>query len=153
LLTDLYSLPSSDFHDITIGFNGYSAKAGYDLVTGLGTPKANLVIAGLLADSGVSASSATVKSGAVGTSTSSSSTGQKLDQVSSQTNGSTSGGASATNTGSTGIGPATATTTPFVAVLPARPSNTQANGLTAQPAVGNSATTPPIGQVSATAPS
>ena len=33
LLTDLYSLPSSDFHDLTSGFNGYSAKAGYDLVT------------------------------------------------------------------------------------------------------------------------
>ena len=40
-LTDLYSLPSSDFHDITTGSNGYIANAGYDLVTGLGTPKAD----------------------------------------------------------------------------------------------------------------
>jgi len=45
----LYSLPSSSFHDVTSGFNGYSAKSGYDLVTGLGTPIANRVVAGLLA--------------------------------------------------------------------------------------------------------
>jgi subtilase family serine protease len=54
LLTDLYSLPSSDYHDITSGFNGYSAGPGYDLVTGLGTPKANLLVSGLLNASGVS---------------------------------------------------------------------------------------------------
>jgi len=57
LQTDLYSLPSSDFHDITSGFNGYSATPGYDLVTGLGSPRANLVIAGLLSASGASAGS------------------------------------------------------------------------------------------------
>ena len=56
--TDLYALPSSDFHDITTGFNGYSATPGYDLVTGLGSPKANLVIAGILAANGVSEGSA-----------------------------------------------------------------------------------------------
>ena len=49
-LTDLYSLPSSDFHDITQGDNGYSAGPGYDLVTGLGSPKANLLIPQLAAD-------------------------------------------------------------------------------------------------------
>src|SRR5205823_5590635 len=54
VLTGLYSLPSSDFHDITSGSNGYSAKAGYDLVTGLGTPKAELIVAGLLAADSVS---------------------------------------------------------------------------------------------------
>ena len=53
LLTDLYSLPSTDFHDITTGFNGYSAGTGYDLVTGLGTPKANLLVPALLAANGV----------------------------------------------------------------------------------------------------
>ena len=37
LLNNLYSLPSSDLHDITTGFNGYRAGTGYDLVTGLGT--------------------------------------------------------------------------------------------------------------------
>ena len=44
----LYQLPAADFRDITSGQNQVgSAQAGYDLVTGLGTPKANLVIAGL----------------------------------------------------------------------------------------------------------
>ena len=43
-LPALYSLPSSDFHDITGGSNGsYSAGTGYDEVTGLGTPLANLL--------------------------------------------------------------------------------------------------------------
>src|SRR5262249_52458749 len=35
---------SSDYHDITTGSNGYSAGPGYDLTTGLGTPKANTLI-------------------------------------------------------------------------------------------------------------
>lgn len=47
----LYSLPGSDFHDITSGNNGYSARVGYDLVTGRGSPLANLVIAGLVGSS------------------------------------------------------------------------------------------------------
>jgi len=58
---DLFALPSSDFHDITTGFNGYSATPGYDLVTGLGSPKANAVIDGILAANGVSAGSATAQ--------------------------------------------------------------------------------------------
>ena len=49
----LYAIPSSSFHDVTSGFNGYSVKSGYDLVTGLGTPVANRVVAGLLATQGV----------------------------------------------------------------------------------------------------
>ena len=57
LLTELYSLPSTDFNDVTGGSNGYSATAGYDLVTGLGTPKANLLVAGLVGDTGSSTSS------------------------------------------------------------------------------------------------
>ena len=40
MLTDLYSLPSSDFHDVTQGNNGYQAGPGYDLVTGVGTVNA-----------------------------------------------------------------------------------------------------------------
>jgi len=45
----LYQLPGGDFHDITSGSNGaYSATAGYDLVTGRGTPYANLIASGLL---------------------------------------------------------------------------------------------------------
>jgi subtilase family serine protease len=29
---------STDFHDITVGFNGFNAGTGYDLVTGIGSP-------------------------------------------------------------------------------------------------------------------
>ena len=48
-LTALYGLPSSDFYDVTSGGNvNYSAGPGFDLVTGLGTPHANLVISGLV---------------------------------------------------------------------------------------------------------
>ncbi len=43
-LQALYSLPASDFNDITTGYNGFSAGAGYDEVTGRGTPIANLLI-------------------------------------------------------------------------------------------------------------
>jgi subtilisin-like proprotein convertase family protein len=42
-LPKIYALPSSDFHDVTTGNNGYAAAAGYDLVTGRGSPIANLV--------------------------------------------------------------------------------------------------------------
>jgi hypothetical protein len=45
----LYQLPASAFNDITSGSNGaYSAGPGYDLVTGLGSPVANLVVSGLI---------------------------------------------------------------------------------------------------------
>ncbi len=44
-LPDLYSLPSSAFHNITTGSNGgYSAGPGYNLVTGLGSPVANVLV-------------------------------------------------------------------------------------------------------------
>ena len=44
----LYKLPEADFHDITMGNNGFPAKVGYDLVTGRGSPRANLVVPGLV---------------------------------------------------------------------------------------------------------
>ncbi|HTU18297.1 MAG TPA: hypothetical protein VMG10_09590 [Gemmataceae bacterium] len=45
----LYQMPSTNFHDITSGSNGtYSAGPGYDLVTGLGSPIANLVVNSLV---------------------------------------------------------------------------------------------------------
>jgi subtilase family serine protease len=47
-LPALYKMASTDFHDITSGNNGYAATVGYDLVTGRGTPKANLVISDLM---------------------------------------------------------------------------------------------------------
>ncbi len=55
-LPALYQLPQSDFHDITSGSNGgYSAAQGYDLVTGRGSPIANLIVSGLVAEGGSSA--------------------------------------------------------------------------------------------------
>jgi hypothetical protein len=45
----LYKLPSSDFNAITTGSSGANkAGPGYDLVTGLGSPKANLLIPALV---------------------------------------------------------------------------------------------------------
>ena len=47
----LYGLPQTDFHDITAGgsegYPAYSCGPGYDLVTGRGTPYANLLIPAL----------------------------------------------------------------------------------------------------------
>ncbi len=75
LLTELYSLPSSDFNDITSGSNGYSATAGYDLVTGLGSPKAELLVAGLVGDDGSSTGSTTSSSSSSGVTVISTSSG------------------------------------------------------------------------------
>jgi subtilase family serine protease len=48
-LPKLYQLSQSDFHDITTGSNGsYTAGPGYDLVTGRGTPYANLIVSALI---------------------------------------------------------------------------------------------------------
>jgi subtilase family serine protease len=44
----IYSLPATDFHDITTGSNGNAAKVGYDVVTGRGSPIANLLVPGLI---------------------------------------------------------------------------------------------------------
>jgi subtilase family serine protease len=79
-LTALYSLPSSDFHDITSGSNGgYKAGVGYDLVTGLGTPVANLLVPALAGNSGTtsggSGSSGTTGSGGSGSTSGGGSTG------------------------------------------------------------------------------
>ena len=55
MLTDLYGLgriAPGDFHDITQGTNAFylnHAGPGYDLVTGLGSPKANLLLPDLAA--------------------------------------------------------------------------------------------------------
>jgi subtilase family serine protease len=46
----IYALPASDFHDITSGGNGYAARVGYDLVTGRGSPIANLLIPALASE-------------------------------------------------------------------------------------------------------
>ena len=48
----LYRLPQSDYNVISSGNNGYTASAGYNLVTGLGTPVANLLVPDLVAYQG-----------------------------------------------------------------------------------------------------
>jgi Kelch motif len=50
-LPAIYKLPAADFHDITTGSNGYSATKGYDLVTGIGTPVANIFVPDLVGNS------------------------------------------------------------------------------------------------------
>jgi uncharacterized repeat protein (TIGR01451 family) len=47
-LSRLYQLSASDLHDITTGSNGYSAGAGYDMVTGLGSPVAGALVPDIL---------------------------------------------------------------------------------------------------------
>jgi len=60
LLSSSHTIDTTKLHDITQGSSGhYSAAAGYDLVTGLGTPKANTLIPYL---QGVSASVAAAHS-------------------------------------------------------------------------------------------
>lgn len=59
LLPAIYTLAAGDFHDVTTGGStgspSYAASTGYDLVTGRGTPIANLVITDLAAWSAPSA--------------------------------------------------------------------------------------------------
>ncbi|SMC27375.1 hypothetical protein SAMN02745134_03149 [Clostridium acidisoli DSM 12555] len=48
-ISSLYSASTSayntDYHDVTTGNNGdFSAKSGYDLITGIGSPKANALV-------------------------------------------------------------------------------------------------------------
>ncbi len=45
----LYMLPQSDYNAINSGNNGYAAGAGYNLVTGLGTPVASSLVPDLIA--------------------------------------------------------------------------------------------------------
>lgn len=67
-LPALFSMPSTNFHDITSGRNaGYSAGPGYDLVTGLGSPYANLVIQSLVSYKGTASSPATGTASPTGT--------------------------------------------------------------------------------------
>jgi hypothetical protein len=54
----LYSLPASDFHDVVSGNNDtYSAGPGYDLVSGIGTPIANLLVPALAGSPSITAPS------------------------------------------------------------------------------------------------
>jgi hypothetical protein len=59
----LYSIPGSDFHDVTSGTSTgsprYSAGSGYDLVTGRGSPYADLVVYALAGTGTISTPTAT----------------------------------------------------------------------------------------------
>ena len=127
--TDLYALPSSDFHDITTGFNGYSATPGYDLVTGLGSPKANLVIAGILTANGVSEGSATTQVTASTPAHQVGATSSRFDVTSSSASGtgSSSGSSSTAGLSSTGLAGSTTSSGTFgVQALVTQVSSTQA---------------------------
>jgi hypothetical protein len=43
-LEALYSLPAKDFHQVATEYNGLTARTGYNEVTGLGSPIANLLV-------------------------------------------------------------------------------------------------------------
>jgi subtilase family serine protease len=98
----LYTLSSNDFHDITSGSNGNRARTGYDLVTGLGSPVANLLIPAL---AGVAPPTTTTPPPSTGT------TGTGTTTTGTTGTGSTSAGTG--TTGTTGIG-----TTPPVVSIP-----------------------------------
>ena len=75
VLPAIYSLSSSDFHDITSGANGlYSAKTGYDLVTGRGSPIANNLVADLITNTASAATTTTKTNSANNTTTTSTTT-------------------------------------------------------------------------------
>ena len=121
LQSQLYSLPSSAFHDITTGFNGYSATQGYDLVTGLGSPVANHLVPDLLSANGVKISPATSQA-ATSTSTSTHATASLqvvvVTSPSTGTTGNLSGASS--NSGSTIAGGTAAAVTATTAAATAQ---------------------------------
>ena len=148
--TDLYALPSSDFHDITLGFNGYYATTGYNLVTGLGSPKANLVIAGILAANGVSQGSATAQVTISTPAHQVGGTSSRFDVTSSS--GSSSGSSSTAGLSSTGLAGSTTSSGTFgVQALVTQVSSSQTQPLAQQATVmttvnQSTAASPSLGQ-------
>ena len=148
--TDLYSLPSSDFRNITTGFNGYSATSGYNLVTGLGTPIANLLIPGIVAD-GVAAGSAATQVTAPTPTSRVSETSSRFDVTSSSTSatGSSSGASSIAGLLSTGLAGSTTSSGNFgLQALVTQVSSTQA-----QPVAQQATVVTPVNQSTAAPPS
>ncbi len=148
--TDLYSLPSSDFRNITTGFNGYSATSGYNLVTGLGTPIANLLIPGIVAD-GVAAGSAATHVTAPTPTSRVSETSSRFDVTSSSTSatGSSSGASSIAGLLSTGLAGSTTSSGNFgLQALVTQVSSTQA-----QPVAQQATVVTPVNQSTAAPPS
>jgi hypothetical protein len=149
--TDLYSLPSSDFHNITTGYNGYSATSGYNLVTGLGTPKANLVIAGILSANGVSEGSATAPATNAASTHQASATTSRFDVTSSSTSGTGSSSGSSSIAGllnTVFAGSTTSSGTFGLQALVTQVSSTQA-----QPVAQQATVVTPVNQSTAASPS
>lgn len=63
LLPALYQLPATDFRDIVSGSNGLPASAGYDRVTGRGTPVITTIVLHLVAASPSAAGAIITKTG------------------------------------------------------------------------------------------
>ena len=149
--TDLYALPSSDFHGITTGFNGYSATPGYDLVTGLGSPKANLVIAGILGANGVSEGSATAQVTVSTPAHQVGGTSSRFDVTSSSASGTGSSSGSSSTAGLLSTGLAGSTTSPGTFGLQALV--TQVGSTQAQPVAQQATIVTPVNQSTAASPS
>lgn len=149
--TDLYSLPSSDFHSITTGFNGYDATSGYNLVTGLGTPIANLMIDGILAANGVAEGSAASPVTALTPTSHVSATSSRFDVTSSSTSatGSSSGASSIAGLSSTALAASTTSSGTFglQALV------TQVSSAQAQPVAQQATVVTPVNQSTAAPPS
>jgi subtilase family serine protease len=149
--TDLYDLPSSDFNDITTGFNGYYATSGYDLVTGLGTPKADLLIPGILAANGVTGGAAATQVTALTPTHSVRATSSRFDVTSSSTSGtgSSSGSSSTSGLSSTALAASTTSLGTFgLQALVTQVSSTQA-----QPVAQQATVVTPVNQSTAAPPS
>ncbi|QEH34885.1 Pseudomonalisin precursor [Aquisphaera giovannonii] len=161
-MTDLYALPSSDFNDVTSGSNGYGARAGYDLVTGLGTPRANLLIAGIVSmgtSSGTTstgASSGSTSGGSTSTGTNGGSTGRSNPPPHRGPGGRPFAEASVGSTAGTAATAVTATATTTVEVQALAPTSTttaaaQATSSTSTSASSSSSTASQVGQSQGTA--
>ena len=103
LLPAIYAMPASNFHDVTSGSNGYSAKTGYDLATGRGSPIAQNVISSLIAY-GTSAFTTTSTTTSGSTSTTTSGSTSTTTTGTTGTGGTTGGGTSGTGNGGWGYG-------------------------------------------------
>ena len=151
LQPNLYALPSSDFHDITTGSNGYNATPGYDLVTGLGTPKANLLISGILAANGVSEGSATTQVTASTPTHNVRARSSRFDVTSSSTSGTGSSSGASSIAGLLSTGLAGSTTSPGTFGLQALV--TQVSSTQAQPVAQQTTVMTSVNQSTAPSPS
>lgn len=113
---------STYYHDVTNGYNGYSAGPGYDLVTGLGTPKAPAVVNALVSARG-SGSSITINASASSTTTAKLAKPQLVTQASENpadnTSSSTTNNGTKTGTSTTAV--IEIVSVPVVAVAPVSP--------------------------------